>query len=78
MTIFYPDLDLSPLDMFKVVRGEQLVDDTRNSQPVQIIALLDKDTQVDPGDDRVINDANLEVTCLEGLLEELLTPKDGQ
>lgn len=44
---FYLELDLIPLDMFKVVRGDQLVEDNGDFQSAQVVTSPATNTQVD-------------------------------
>lgn len=78
MACLYHELDLSPMDMFKVFCSGKLVDDSNGSRPSYSITSLFKDTQVDPEGYKVIQDANMAATFLEDFLEEKSIYEEGQ
>lgn len=78
MAFLYHELDLSPMDLFKVFYSGKLVDDSNGSRPSYSITSLAKDTQVDPEGYKVIQDANMAATFLEDFLEEKSTSEEGQ
>lgn len=78
MTLLHYGLNLSSMDMFKVVSGGQLVDDIGNPQPSDPVSSPNKDTQAKAKDDKAIEDAKLQATHPEGTLEENLASEESQ
>lgn len=72
MDFLYPGLDLSLMDVFKVVCGGQLVDDTWYPLSIDLVTSPAKDTQVETEGNKATKDDNLDATVsLEFVAEEV-------
>lgn len=69
ITFLYLGPDLILMDMFKVVSGGQLVEDTCDRHPTDLVSSPSKDIQVKYEDNKETEDANLEVIYPRGTLE---------
>lgn len=75
MTFFYPGINLSLVDMFKVIRDGQLVDKINDPSPLEPISSPVKDTQANPEGDKVVKDINLGETHQGDTSEERQVPR---
>lgn len=78
MDFLYHELDLIPMDMFKVFRGGQFVDVSHGPQPSPLIAFLAKDTQAKPEGDKATEDAKLVATSPGDAPREKFASKESQ
>lgn len=78
ITFLHPELDLIPLDMFKIVHDGQFVDVSDTSQPFHLFTLPTMDVQDETKGDKATNDANMVVTSPRSSLEEKLVLEEGQ
>ncbi|CAI8617273.1 unnamed protein product [Vicia faba] len=78
IAFFHPEIDLSRLNMFKVVCGGHLVDDTHNPLPPEPIVCPINYTQFDLGGNREMEDANPETTYQGDFLKGKLAFEWGQ